>query len=266
MAYSRIKVWIAAEVLTASDLNAEHTGHIANENDLDTRLVAEIATRTTLESEHDTLQANLWNAGDSQVADNRVGQASMKDNAIHTAELKSGAVTEVKCATAIKDAAVGVYSLRRIGTTGLKACAGNDARLGMPDDSSVTSAKFFTPTAGNNIVGRHDIETTSTVNTYTLKKSFTILQAGIYRIKFDLKNTGGGGQPAVLGKIYRNQIAIGVEQSDSTGSYVTKSQDISGWSVGDTCELWLKISSGTGYAQNFRLSVATVCMGVPIAN
>ena len=146
MAYSRIKVWIAAEILTASDLNAEHTGHIANENDLDTRLVAEIAARTTLEGEHDTLQTNLWNATDGQVADNRVGQDSMKDDAIHTAELKTGAVTEVKCAAAIKDAAVGVYSLRRLGTTSLKACAGNDSRFGVPNDASVSQAKLKTST------------------------------------------------------------------------------------------------------------------------
>ena len=129
MAYSRIKVWIAAEILTASDLNAEHTGHINNENDLDTRLVAEVSARTTLEGEHDTLQTNLWNSTDSQVADNKVGQDSMKDSSVHTAELKAGAVTGDKCSAGIKDAVAANYSLRRLGTTSLKACAGDDTRL-----------------------------------------------------------------------------------------------------------------------------------------
>ena len=147
MAYSRIKVWIAAEVLTASDLNAEHTGHIANENDLDTRLVAEIATRTTLEGEHDTLQTNLWNSADSQVADNRVGQDSIKDNAVHTAELKTGAVTGDKVAATLKSAAANTESMRQIGTTELKACAGNDARLSdtrLPPNAGVSQAKLKT--------------------------------------------------------------------------------------------------------------------------
>lgn len=53
MAYSRIKTWIPGEILTASDLNAEHDGHITNEDDLDTRLTAEVAARVALEAEYD---------------------------------------------------------------------------------------------------------------------------------------------------------------------------------------------------------------------
>lgn len=55
MSYSRIKTWIA-EILTFADLNAEFNGCIANENDLDTRLIAEIATRATLRTEFDALE------------------------------------------------------------------------------------------------------------------------------------------------------------------------------------------------------------------
>ena len=139
MAYSRIKVWIAAEVLTASDLNAEHTGHISNENDLDTRLIAEIATRSTLESEHDTLQANVWNAVDSQIVDNRVGQDS----------IKAGVVTGDKISATLKSAAANIESMRQVGTTAVKACAGDDSRLSdnrTPSDSSVSQAKLKTST------------------------------------------------------------------------------------------------------------------------
>jgi len=57
MAYARIKTWIAAETLTAADLNAEFDGNITNENALLTALNAEIATRATLEDEHDALKA-----------------------------------------------------------------------------------------------------------------------------------------------------------------------------------------------------------------
>jgi hypothetical protein len=129
MAYSRVKVWIAAEILTAADQNAEFSNCIDNENDLDTRLVAEIATRTTLESEYDTLQGNVWNAGASEIAANRVSQTSMKDNAVGTAELKALAVTHEKVAAANRDGAADTPSMRTLGTTGLKAVAGNDSRL-----------------------------------------------------------------------------------------------------------------------------------------
>lgn len=176
----------------------------------------------------------------------------------------SNEITGAMIAASAKDPAAGTAGLRTLGGGSQQAMPGNAAMT--PSDGSVTSAKLVAPTAGDNLIGRHDIVITATASGYVLKKSFSILQAGAYRIKFDLKNTGGGGQPVAFGRIYKNQIAIGTEQSDNTGSYVTKSQDVSGWSVGDTCELWLKISSGTAYAQNFRLSVATVCIGVPIAN
>lgn len=135
-----MKVWVAAEVLTASDLNAEHTGHINNENDLNTRLVSEISTRSTLETEHDTLTTNLWNSVNNQVADNRVGQGSIKDSAVHTAELNEGAVTGVKCAAAIKDPAVGTAGLRTLGTGALQALPGNTTILPVID--SITLEKI----------------------------------------------------------------------------------------------------------------------------
>ena len=47
MAYSRIKVWIPGETLTASDLNSEFTGCIANDNDLATDLASEVTNRNT---------------------------------------------------------------------------------------------------------------------------------------------------------------------------------------------------------------------------
>ena len=143
MAYTRIKEWIAAEILTAANLNTEFSGCITNENDLDIRLIAEVATRTTLESEHDTLTTNLWNAGDIQVADNRVGQDSMKDSAIHTAELKTGAVTDNKVATANKDGAAATACMRTLGDGAAQACGGADSRL-IARSETFTSSDSFT--------------------------------------------------------------------------------------------------------------------------
>lgn len=129
MAYSRIKIWIAAEILTAADQNAEFSGCIANENDLDIRLNAEVASRVALESEHDTLQGNVWNAGTSEIATNRVSQDSMKDNSIGNPELKALAVTHEKVAAANKDGAIDVPSMRTLGIEALQACPGTDSRF-----------------------------------------------------------------------------------------------------------------------------------------
>jgi hypothetical protein len=129
MAYARVKIWIAAEILTAADQNAEFSNCIDNENDLDTRLVAEVAARTTLESEHDTLQTNLWNAGASEVAANRVSQNSMKNDAVGNSELKALAVTHEKVAAANKDGAVDIPSMRTLGIEALQACPGTDSRF-----------------------------------------------------------------------------------------------------------------------------------------
>jgi hypothetical protein len=149
MAYARIKVWIPGETLTASDLNSEFTGCIANENDLGTKLTAEISARTTLESEHDTLRTefdtldgNVW-ATDQIAAD-----------AVKTDSIEDLAVTDAKVATANKDGAAATVSMRTLGTGELQACAGNDSRLSdtrTPGDASVSQAKLKTSTGTVNI-------------------------------------------------------------------------------------------------------------------
>lgn len=129
MAYARVKIWIAAEILTAADQNAEFSNCIDNENDLDIRVTNEVTARTTLESEHDTLQTNVWNAGASEIATNRVSQNSMKNDSVGNAELKALAVTHEEVAAANKDGAIDVPSMRTLGIGALQACPGTDSRF-----------------------------------------------------------------------------------------------------------------------------------------
>ena len=232
MAYSRIKVWIAAEILTASDLNAEHTGHITNENDLDTRLVAEIANRTTLESEHDTLQTNLWNSGDGQVADNRVGQASMKDNAIHTAELKPGAVTGDKCAAAIKDPAAGTAGLRTLGTGAAQALPGN---ADLTPNDSVTFEKIQ---HGTIMVASYSEEQTDSSAAYVeINPKHTCVyipaDATTIKLKCDLKVT--------TAYAHETYIKFTVEGTNSSEVATTASGV---WQNNKACELDVSAMSG----------------------
>lgn len=103
--------------------------------------------------------------------------------------------------------------------------------------------------ASDVLQGSDDSEETVTDLSYTKYKQLTLTGVGgELRIKFDLKDTSG----AVYGKVYRNGVAVGAEQSMS-GDWETKSEDIAGWSDGDTIELWCKYSTAIGQVRNFRV-------------
>jgi len=168
-------------------------------------------------------------------------------------------------AAALKDPAAGTAGFRTIGTTAVKACAGNDARLSdtrTPTDASVTSAKLIAPTAGSVLSGSNDTEYSTPLESYTEIKRFTFLQDGAYRFTFDLRISTIPG--TAYGRIYRNGVAVGTEQSNATASYITKNEDISGWSAGDLCSLYVKSSSSPKnvYARNFRVYVDALCLPI----
>jgi hypothetical protein len=96
-----------------------------------------------------------------------------------------------------------------------------------------------------------------TSGTYTLRGTIKIARAGTYRIKWQMKNTSGS---TVYGKIYRNGSPVGTEKNTNSTTYVTVSDDISGWSAGDTCELWSKVSGGNGYVQGEGVYVSEATM------
>ncbi|MDQ7799567.1 MAG: hypothetical protein RDU76_11610 [Candidatus Edwardsbacteria bacterium] len=97
-----------------------------------------------------------------------------------------------------------------------------------------------------------DTEKSSVSTDYVKAKEFRVYQHGIYTVKFDLKR--GAAPYIVYGRIYKNGIAYGTEQSDNTGSYVVKTADLE-FGQGDTIELWIKASNASSgaYVQNFQL-------------
>ena len=261
MSYSRNKVWIAAEILTAANLNTEFDGCITNENDLDSRLISEISARTTLESEYDTFYGAAWNAGDSQIANNKVALASMNDNSVGTSELVAQAVTRAKLHDDIIDPAANIAGARTLGTGSAQALPGNTPIV--PADNSLVYAQFSIPTAGDNIVGRNDtaLEGWSCAG-YEEKKAFAIIQAGTYRIKFSIKTTHNSYP--TYGRIYRNHVAVGTARNTTSSNYAEYSEDIADWLVGDRCSLYCyNTETSRGYVKDFRLFVANVCIGVP---
>lgn len=114
--------------------------------------------------------------------------------------------------------------------------------------------------ASANVRNSHDAETTHTGDTvYTKAKTITLPNGliGAARFLFNLKTSDAGTPTIAYGRIYRNGVALGTEQTDITGGYVTKSEDLTQtWNPGDTCELWVKIADGTDtvYVQNFRIA------------
>lgn len=95
--------------------------------------------------------------------------------------------------------------------------------------------------------------TKSNSEAYTKFKEIRLGRGGAYRVKFDLKLLSGTS-PA-YGRIYRNGAAFGAEQTEAGAGYVTKTEDISGWGVGDLCQLYLKSSAAPSSvrAENFRI-------------
>lgn len=84
--------------------------------------------------------------------------------------------------------------------------------------------------------------------TYLQKISYTVTRAGTIIVAFKLKGVSG----IAYGKVTRNGVDVGAEQTDNTGAYVTKTQTIEGWAVGDTCELWIKNAGGaTAYEKDW---------------
>lgn len=110
-------------------------------------------------------------------------------------------------------------------------------------------------TASANVRNSHDAEANSSSSSYVKIKTITLPYGllGQVRITFDI---ACGDSQTVYGRVYRNEVALGTEQSTTSLTYVTKTEDITQtWNPGDTCELWIKASGGdTCAVRNFRLS------------
>lgn len=83
---------------------------------------------------------------------------------------------------------------------------------------------------------------------YIKVRELIVPHGGTIRIKFDLYTDDAG--VTAYGRIYRNGVAVGTERSTTSTSAVTFSEDLSGWSRGDTLELWIK--QGTNNSEYIR--------------
>ncbi|MDD4985833.1 MAG: hypothetical protein PHQ43_08595 [Dehalococcoidales bacterium] len=105
--------------------------------------------------------------------------------------------------------------------------------------------------AGNALLVSNDAASYNQETSYTLAKTIYLCdRGGTYRIKFDLQNVNGTG--TTYGKIYRNGTPVGTERTKADNVFETFSEDISGWSAGDSVQLYCYGNPASGPRVDFR--------------
>jgi len=141
----------------------------------------------------------------------------------------------------------------------IAAYVGHLSQISIDADKDWGGKKIINPIIVNDVVAAAPARVidlniyTRALATWDKHSEITLLKIkGTLRIDFELQLDGGAG--TANAKIYRNGAAIGTERGVTAGAAYTKfTEDIAGWDVTDTCELWIK---GTGdgndtHAKNF---------------
>ena len=107
---------------------------------------------------------------------------------------------------------------------------------------------------GSSLLISADTEKSTMEVTYSLAKRIKLSRRdGTFRISFGLKIANAAY--IAYGKVYKNGVAVGTEQTTSSDTYVTKSEDIAGFSGGDNVELYYHTNDANYGASvnNFRI-------------
>jgi len=98
------------------------------------------------------------------------------------------------------------------------------------------SLHTMTYALSDTVIHSNDLEAMENITVYEKVKEILCPITGTIRIKFDIRcNTGGA---SARGKIYKNGLAHGAEQTNATTGYITYSEDLA-FVQGDTIELWV---------------------------
>lgn len=101
---------------------------------------------------------------------------------------------------------------------------------------------------------------TTEISTYAKVLDYEVPICGTLRISFNLGNSSvvGTGQ-SIYGRIYRNNVAVGVEWSST--DWVSITEDISSWSIGDTLQLYIRGAASSeafiGEYSDFKITTNT---------
>lgn len=106
-------------------------------------------------------------------------------------------------------------------------------------------------TAGDNIFAQSNTLVTTVTYTYTKFKEIKVNYGSSVRVKFDLSTADISSN--AIAKIYVNDIAVGIERSTNSTSYITYSEDIE-IKGGDYIQIYMKTSNGySAQLKNFGL-------------
>ena len=163
----------------------------------------------------------------------------------------AGSFTTVSYSTSISDGTTAVTEWSLDGTMA------GDSDTAIPTEKSVktyveSSTAPYAAGTTEYLISYGDTEDVTSTSSYVKYKEIVLTRDGQLRIDFDIKVASGG---TYYGRVYRNGVAVGTEQSGGDTTYATKTEDISGWSAGDLCQLYVKEATGAKNVtyRNFRI-------------
>jgi hypothetical protein len=106
---------------------------------------------------------------------------------------------------------------------------------------------------GTDIIHAHDAEVyLATSFVYTKVKTITLTETPDTTLKTYFEMKSNGIDP-IVAYIFRNGTVVGQYNDTSSDVYVSVTETITGWSNGDTLELWVQGLGAPVYVRNFRI-------------
>lgn len=192
----------------------------------------------SVESNLQFIYSEVSNATGGTIVNGSIEDVKLSDT---TGQIKERVATSI--------AATDAFMLTKAAANGLASL--DSAGLLTTNQAPSFSAGNITAYASTTIVS------SSTTN-YAEKVSLVCGNYGGLRISFNL-NSGNAGT-TVYGRIYRTGVAVGIERSTSSVSPTLYTEDITGWSPGDTIDLYLKTSNASVSSASNSFSVGVAVM------
>ncbi len=204
------------------------------------------------------LSAIIGGVVSRQIFDANVFAKSEKEIVPNTNSKKKG---EKAFAGPTTDYIKGIQVIGDPTTTGqvLKYTTGTPGQWGPGTDATGGGGAPDTFIAGDNVLVDITTECNDIQMTYRKVYEIKIANTGTLRIKWDMRSSHDGSYTQYA-KVYRNGVAIdATEQTTTDIAYGEKSVDVSGWSVCDLVQLYIKSghinTTIRCYTKNFRLCV-----------
>jgi hypothetical protein len=155
----------------------------------------------------------------------------------------SNEITAAMLSAAIKDAAAGVSSTRKLGSGATDACPGNDPRLG-----AIAGDRFpaLQPGLEISLASAPTERSTASGSFVLVKQCLPVLRPGVVSVQFDMKSSINGYD--VWAKIYKGYADLGgVLHNTQSPNYVTQNENIT-VAIGDVIQIY-------GYSSAYNVTL-----------